>query len=211
MQPNISSIHLTALPSGRFGRVIALGLLLVVILGTLGLTLMGAKFYASLQSRLDNKTAFLAHARTLVASIPHLQARADAAKLETDHTSPLLGAPSDDLALAILQEQVQSLADDASIDLATQEPVSASRQRAMRTIALRVTFMAPWDYTVHFLNAVSATKSPHLLVQNLQVSAGDMTQDEPMSGPSRRLSVSVVIAALRDGSGHSLPRPDVSH
>ncbi|QDH25316.1 hypothetical protein D5366_08960 [Neokomagataea tanensis] len=203
--------HHPNLPTGKRGRVYAVLLaFLCFVFGVLIVkTLIST--YQNTQDTLTAQRAILARTQHLISTIPRLEKRAQQADTQMMQATPLLRAPSDDLASAQLQETVHTLSDALSLPLTSQEPLTLPRKGQFQTVALRIAFTAPWATTVQFLASLQQTQTPHLLTEDLQISTtnGIMPDDAAIHGQS--VDVSLLIVALRSPDKTTRPSSPSSH
>jgi general secretion pathway protein M len=189
-----------ALPTGRRGRLLALGLtFLVLALVWLVLVSPLARLYADRAEALDQQR-IIAHRMALVAGeLPDLQRQATAAAGSGPAQNALLEGGSDAIAGAALQERVQDMAASAGARLSSAEMLPAAQAGAYRRIGLRVACSAPWPVLVRLLQAVEQA-TPRMLVDDLKVH-GPRIQLQAAEPP---LAAELTIFAFRaGGSGGS--------
>lgn len=194
---NATSTPLSQLPTGPRGRIYALLLAAIAVLCLFwaAQTLIGT--FSNTQETITAQKELLLRTQRLIGTIPHLESRARQADLQMTQTTPLLTAPSDDLALAQLQETVHTLTDALSLPLTSQEPLTLPRKDHFQTIALRVAFTASWPATIQFLSSLQQTHSPHLLTEDLQISTASGIMPDDAATHGQPVDVSLLIVALR--------------
>ncbi|MBR0560588.1 type II secretion system protein GspM [Neokomagataea anthophila] len=191
------SAPLSQLPTGSRGRLYALILAGVVALFIVWSVQTLIRTFEDTQDTIAAQKELLARTQRLISTIPHLENRARQANLQMAQTTPLLTAPSDDLALAQLQETVHTLTDALNLPLTSQEPLTLPRKDHFQTIALRVAFTASWPATIQFLSSLQQTHSPHLLTEDLQISTASGIMPDDAAAHGQPVDVSLLIVALR--------------
>ncbi|WP_068171311.1 type II secretion system protein GspM [Neokomagataea thailandica] len=208
---NNAAPNLSHLPTGQRGRLYALilaGLAVLLCVWTVQ-TLIST--FENTQESITTQKELLARTQRLISTIPHLENSAQQARLHMAQTSPLLTAPSDDLALAQLQETVHTLTDALNLPLTSQEPLTLPRKDHFQTIALRVAFTASWPATIQFLSSLQQTHSPHLLTEDLQISAAAGIMPDDAAAHGQPVDVSLLIVALRSIRSASALSPHSSN
>ncbi|MCH4090561.1 type II secretion system protein GspM [Acetobacter sp.] len=196
MSANLS--HLPAhLPEGRPGRILALAItvLLVLIAWFLVSGLLG--FHAREETSIADQKDILAHTQALVDTIPALKERYEDAAHNARGDSPLLAESSRETALARLQEIVHDAARGVQVEPASMEPLPIAHSGPFEHLGVRISFTTNWNALVKLLDTLSASTTPHLLVDDIQVqAAGTSAADEATQG--RTIDASMTILALRD-------------
>lgn len=179
------------LPQGRAGQITAAVLTcLVLALIWRGAVVPAREWYGARTLRLDTARRLLADKRALVAVLPRLRKQlAD----EDEHNAAgtaartggtiggrmLLPGPSDAVAGAALQGDLQSLAQQNGISLDSAETIAGKAQGALRRIPLRVRMTTSYAKLVGLLAAIGASR-PLMLVDRLAIHATSL----PDSGAS---------------------------
>lgn len=192
-----SPLKLSSLPEGRPGRILAVAMLCGTFLVAVLILKLLLNTYQARQDTIATQKDRLHRTEQLIASIPTLEDRARRAGEQMAQETPLLTVPSDDLALAELQENVHALADRASLTLTSQEPLSLPRHDQFRNVALRIAFSSSWSSAVHLLDALQQTHSPHLLTEDLQIIASSSATQDDVIAHGQPVDVSLVVVALR--------------
>ncbi|AQS84587.1 MAG: type II secretion system protein GspM [Acetobacter aceti] len=196
MSANLS--HLPAhLPEGRAGRMLALAItfLLVLIAWFLVSGLLG--FHAREQAGIADQKEILAHTQALVDNIPALKERYEQAAHNANGDSPLLVESSRETALARLQEIVHDAARGVQVEPTSMEPLPIGHSGLFEQLGVRISLTTSWGALVRLLDTLSASTTPHLLVDDIQIqAAGTSSAEEATQG--RTIDVSLTILALRD-------------
>jgi len=156
-----------ALPSGRQGRVLALGLLvLAAIVLWLGMAAPLMNLYDAETAKLAQRSALAARMTVLAAELPELQTRA-AAVPANNGTATFDGA-TDALAGATLQSQLQSLAGAAGATLSSTETLTAEPAGPYRRIGVKLSISAPLPVLAQLLAQIEQSRPP-MLIDDLQI------------------------------------------
>ena len=150
------------LPTGRRGRLLALGITLV-LLGALwfgaAAPLLG--WYADRAVELENRRAVARRMAVLAEMLPELRLQAQsAAGAPTGRTGveDTLEGASDAIAGATLQQRLQEMAARAGAPLSSAEALPGEPAGAYRRIAVRVSLSTHWPPLVRLLQAVAGAR-----------------------------------------------------
>jgi general secretion pathway protein M len=184
------------LPTGRKGRLLALGITLAV-LGALwvGVAAPLMAWYADRAVELENRRAVARRMATLAEMLPELRLQAQSAagssgRLGEEDT---LEGASDAIAGAALQQRLQEMAAQAGAPLSSAEALPGEPAGAYRRIGVRVSLSAQWPALVRLLQAVAQASSPRMLVDELQLRSSPIML---RSGP-RPMEASFTVVAFR--------------
>ncbi len=171
-----------ALPDGRRGQILALGIALAGLL-VIWLTVLAPLWgwYQQRGAELARERALAAHMAALAREIPALQAAvaaqesAQGSAQESAQGSAgggglLLEGGSDAIAGANLQSALQDLAAQAGAGLDSTALAPVQAEGALRKIGLEVSLTASWPALIGFLAAVE-TATPRLVVDGLSLSS----------------------------------------
>ena len=157
----------TTLPTGRQGRLLALGfVLLAIILVWLGVAepLMG--LYASQAAKLAQQAALADRMAALAAELPALKTRA--AAVPANNGAATFEGATDALAGATLQSQLQSLAGTAGATLSSMETLAAEQAGPYRRIGVKLSISAPLPVLVQMMAQIEQARPP-MLIDDLQI------------------------------------------
>jgi general secretion pathway protein M len=158
-----------ALPTGRIGQALALGLtLLAAALLWLSVVMPLQQWHSDRAEALVQQAALLQRMEYLVAMRPGLQQQAAAATASGAGEATLLEGDSDSTASAAMQETLQALFLQAGIQLNSVETLPGDAVDTYRRIRLRVTFNASWPVLMALLKDIEFA-TPALLIDELQV------------------------------------------
>lgn len=189
-------VSMTAdLPTGRRGRLLALGLTLAV-LGTVwvGVVAPLADWYESRAQTLADRRVLVRRMGAIAASLPDLQRREGAAEHGAPATAAVLDGGTDAIAAAHLQELVQAMAAKAGATISSLETLPAQPADGYRRLALRVSLNATWPVLIALLQAIEQA-SPRLLVDDLRVEGSHLVTRPPVVP----LDAMFTIIAFRSG------------
>ena len=126
-----------ALPDGPRGRLLAVGLTLILLaLAWVGVAEPLIGWHGSLAAAAENRGAVARRMEAVAETLPQLRAAATAP--ETRAAAPLLEGATDALAGAALQARLRELAAEAQISLTSTETLPATDEAALRRIGLRI-------------------------------------------------------------------------
>lgn len=165
---------MTALPDGRRGQALAVGLtVLVAVLAWYGGVAPVLAWYGDREDRLAERQVLAARMSGIAGLVPALQRQLQQA--DAAGTSPgakpvgaVLEGGTDAIAGAALQGAVGDMANAAGASVTSAELLAAQPVGAYRRISLHVTASAPWPRVVTLLGAV-AQATPRMLVDDLSL------------------------------------------
>ncbi len=158
------------LPTGRSGRMLALGLTgLALLLLWLAIGSPLRDLYGERAQALAGREAVAAHMKRLSERLPALRAQAQAASVRSGPAALIEGA-SDAIAGAALQEQVQQMASSLGATLSSSETLAATPASAgpYRRVGVRLAVTAPFEVMVRLIEAIEQA-SPAMLIDDLQL------------------------------------------
>ena len=190
-----------SLPTGVPGRMLALGLTLLVVVAlwvAAGQPL--ANWYADRADSLAQRTALARRMSDLAASLPALASQLTGGMPSGNSVgtaggttgSATLAGNSDAVASADLQQRVQEMAARAGVTVTSTETLPAVAAGAYRRIGLHLSVTATWPVLVALLQAVGQA-SPRMLIDDLQV-RGPRLVVQPAEPP---LEVSFTVFGFR--------------
>lgn len=143
-----------SLPTGVRGQALAAALTVLALAALwLGMAVPLQGWFAARQERLEEMQARTQRMESLVASLPALRRRAEAAAAEPARTGLVEGA-TDALAAAALQAALEAMAQRAGTSLASTETLAAAPAGGVRAIGVRATVRAPWPQFVALLRQI---------------------------------------------------------
>ena len=157
------------MPTGRRGRFLALGLVLVTLGGLYFLAvapLLGV--YADRQERLEDGRMLLPRLRAAAAALPELRAQVAELRAAARTRKVTLDGASDAIASANLQSRIEGLAGAAGATIGSTESLPPETRDGYRRIGLRFALNGPYETLVKLL-AKLAEATPPLIVDNLQI------------------------------------------
>ena len=184
------------MPTGRSGKILALGLALLV------LAVAWAAAVRPLIGLHAERTEALAIQETLayrmaglVQTLPALRQQAAVAVDNGPPANAILQGTTDAVAGAALQQLVQDMAMQAGVSLASTEALAAEQVHAYRLIGVRIALTAPWPVLVQLLQAIERAK-PTMIVDDLQLHGPRLQIDQDDSP----LDASMTVLAFRAGT-----------
>lgn len=158
-----------ALPTGRPGRLLALGLTAAALLAVQSAVVMPlVEWHAERAEALARRGAFAAAMEELAASLPELRQHAAFSGASKGEGPLMLDGDSDAMASASLQERLQAMFAQAGVQVSSVETMPGEEAGAYRRIRLRLAFNASWPALMTFLRDVQLS-TPALLMDELQV------------------------------------------
>jgi general secretion pathway protein M len=194
------NLPLERLPDGVRGRILALGLL-AVLLALLWTAVISPLFdwYAARAETIAERRGILAHATGLAETLPALRQAAGRVGAGPPKTA-LLDGKSDAIAAAGLQGMVQDMAATAGISLASAETLPGEPCGSYRRIGVRIAFVADWPVFVVLLQAIE-TNRIRLLVDDLQLHAVAQVGPNGPIAASPRIDTSLIVLGFRTAPG----------
>ncbi|GGF23623.1 hypothetical protein GCM10011611_32110 [Aliidongia dinghuensis] len=157
----------TSLPTGRQGRLLAVGLVfLVALVLWLGIAAPLADLYASQQTKLAQRTALAERMAQLAGQVPALQARA--ASVPANNGAATFEGATDALAGASLQSLLQTLATTSGATLSSMETLTAEQAGPYRRIGVKLSISAPLTVLVNLMAEIERAHPP-MLIDDLQI------------------------------------------
>ena len=186
-----------ALPTGRAGQWLALGLAaLVAALLWVVMALPLIQWHAARDEALAGRRALAGRMAGLAAELPQLKHAAAQAADAGPPAGAMLDQPSDAVAGAALQQRVQDIATKAGATLSSTEALPAEATGGYRRIRLRVALTAHWPVLVGMLQGLALQTAPQMLVDDVQLRSAPVLLDR--GDPP--LDASFTVLALRAGS-----------
>ncbi len=163
---------LTALPTGRPGQLLALGLL--ALAGAAVYLLLVAPlfdWYAERSAAFEDRQALAVRLARVVGEVPALRSEVARLRAAGSAGALTLDGESDAVAAAGLQERLEQLAAASGAMIGSVAILQADMRGAYRRIGVRVTVLASYPTLVGLLQALNAA-TPPLIVDNLQIHGG---------------------------------------
>jgi general secretion pathway protein M len=157
------------LPTGRTGRLLALGLT-VLVAAVLWVGFAGPliQWHDERAEALTRRALLARRMQALVAALPSFQQEAKDVMANGVGEPALLEGDSDSMASAFLQERLRSMFMPVGVQLNSVETSPGEEAGAYRRVRLRVSFNASWPVLMGLLKDIHTT-TPVLLVDELQV------------------------------------------
>ena len=183
----------SALPVGRRGQALALGLTaLVAVFVWLGAVSPVLGWYGERADRLRDRQVLAARMASVAGSEPALRRQIQGSTQEP--RSALLAGASEGIAAATLQQRVQEMADRAGVRVSSTEAFPVEPAGAYRRIRLHVAVSGPWAQLVGLFSAID-TAAPRMLLDDLQIGASSTLTTEAV----KPLDASFTVIALYSG------------
>lgn len=157
------------LPTGPRGRILAVGLTIVVLLVLwFGFASPILNWYADRADTLARQDMLAHRMADLVASLPSLERAAANLRAGMTDSDALLPGDSDAVAAASLQERVQALARNAGAVLTSVEILPVVQIGQFRRIGLRLAMQGDMSRVIRLLQLL-AQSQPRVLVDELEM------------------------------------------
>jgi general secretion pathway protein M len=158
-----------SLPTGRTGRLLALGLTsLALAVLWLGIVMPLIDWHSDRTEALAHQEVMTQRMEALAAALPSLQEQAKAVEAGGAGEAALLDGDNDSMASASLQERLQGMFMQAGVQLNSVETLPGDDAGAYRRIGLRISFNASWPVLMTVLKEMHVA-TPSLLVDELQL------------------------------------------
>jgi general secretion pathway protein M len=200
-----------ALPEGRRGRVLALGVtLLLLALAWFGAVQPLIDVYAAGDVALRQRRELAGRMADLAGTLGALRQQAATLATAGPPTTATLTGATDAIAAASLQSLVESMTGTAGAHLTSAEALPAEQLGAYRRVALRVSVDAKWATLVGLLQAIGRA-TPRMFVDELQLHAqptGDKVPEQPLDIAFTVLAFRAATSAGGAAAGSDTPAGD---
>ena len=169
------------LPEGRRGRLLALGVTLVVLLAVwIAVVSPLISFYGARADRLAERRTVALHMEQLAAQQPALEARAASLGRQAPAKGAVVTGDSIPVATAALQSLVQDIATTVGASLASVESLPGETTGGSRRVGVKLTLSASWPVLVRFLEALEQSSTP-MATDDLQIRGTELAahSDQP--------------------------------
>jgi general secretion pathway protein M len=184
-----------ALPTGRQGHVLALGLVvLAAVIVWLGVAAPLMDLYDAQAAKLAQRTGLAERMAGLAAELPDLQARA--AAVPANNGAATFEGATDALAGATLQSQLQSLAGTAGATLSSMETLTAEQSGPYRRIGVKLSISAPLPVLAELIAQIEQARPP-MLIDDLQIHGSPIVLP---GAQASALDVGFTVYGFRSGS-----------
>ncbi|HEY3912674.1 MAG TPA: type II secretion system protein GspM [Stellaceae bacterium] len=157
------------MPTGRPGRLVALGLAVVVLGGFYFVAVAPLlDLYAQRQERLEDGRMLLPRLQSTAAEVPELRARVAGLRAAARTRKVTLDGASDAIASANLQSRIDGFATSIGATIGSTESLPPEARDGYRRIGLRFALSGPYETLVKLLAKLEEA-TPPLIVDNLQI------------------------------------------
>lgn len=158
-----------ALPEGNLGRLLAAGLLVLLLLGFwMVVVLPLVSFYQERAADLQARRALVIHMTALAASLPKLQATAGSEHMHLVRGPSHLDGATDALAAAELQTIVGQIAGTSGVEISSIETAMAQNTVWGRRIGVSIRATANYRSLTGFIVGLETTQ-PKIIVDDLEI------------------------------------------
>ncbi len=201
----IAAFSAAALPQGRRGRALALGITLTgmaLLWSAVGQPLLDA--HASASQALARRQVLASRMAGLAGSLPQLRAAVASLRSQAAPVVAVVEGGTDAIAAATLQGSMETMAAHVGARLTSAEALPAEPAGGYRRLALRVTVDATWPVLVGLLQAVEQA-TPRMFIDDLQLHA------TPAARTTRELPLDIAFTLLAFRAADPAPaRPGVA-
>ena len=142
----------------RRGQAMAAGLACLLAASVWFAAILPAwTWFRERDTRLDQRQALLSRMRVVVRDLPQLR-QASRNRADASADGGLMSSPSDAVAAATLQKEMEAIATSGGIVLAAVETSPPVAEEAWHKIGLRISFNASWPHLIDFLQHVEALR-----------------------------------------------------
>jgi general secretion pathway protein M len=157
------------MPTGRRGRLLALGLVLITLGGLYFMAVAPLlDLYAGRQQQLEDGRMLLPRLQAAAATLPELRARVAELHEAARTRKVTLDGASDAIASANLQSRIDALAASVGAMIGSTESLPAESSNGYRRIGLRFALSGSYETLVKLLAKLEEA-TPPLIVDNLQI------------------------------------------
>ncbi|MGH7044780.1 MAG: type II secretion system protein GspM [Stellaceae bacterium] len=157
------------MPTGRRGRFLALGLVLVTLGGVYFVAAAPlVDLYAQRQERLEDGRMLLPRLQATTAALPELRARVALLRAAARIRKVTLDGASDAIASANLQSRIEGFATAVGATIGSTESLPGETRDGYRRIGLRFALNGPYETLIRLLTKLEEA-TPPLIVDNLQI------------------------------------------
>ena len=157
------------MPTGWQGRLLALGLLFIMLGGVYFVVVSPLlDLYAERAGVLENRRMLLPRLRAAADELPVLSARVEQLRAAAGTRKITLEGATDALAAAALQSRIEEFASSAGATIGSTESLPAEARSGYRRIGLRYVLSGPYEALVKFF-AKLETAAPPLVIDNLHI------------------------------------------
>lgn len=196
------------MPTGRPGRLLALGLVLVV-LGALYFLAAAPllDFYAQRQQQLEDGRMLLPRLQQTAAALPELRAQIGEFRAAARTRKVTLDGASDAIASANLQSRIDAFAASIGATIGSTESLPPQTLDGYRRIGLRFALSGPYETLVKLLAKLEEA-TPPLIIDNLQIHGVLRRPGLPQGGEAEAdLDAGFDVYGFRNADGSATDRP----
>ena len=193
---------ISALPTGRVGQILALGLAFAMLASAYLLVAAPLiELYVDRTGLIQTHRSLLVKLRSVAAELPVLRARIADIRATGDSRRMTLDGATDAVASASLQGRVEELASAAGVTIGSTEGLPVADRGTYRRVGLRMVLRGSYESLVMLLARLE-TAVPPLVVDNVQMHASQRRPGPASSAASSAaaLDASIEIYGFRDGS-----------
>ncbi|MGH7031073.1 MAG: type II secretion system protein GspM [Stellaceae bacterium] len=196
------------MPTGRPGRLVALGLVLLALGGLYFVAVAPLlDLYAQRAERLEDGRMLVPRLQAAAAALPELRARVALLRAAARTRKVTLDGASDAIASANLQSRIDGFATSIGATIGSTESLPPETRDGYRRIGLRFALSGPYETVVKLLAKLEEA-TPPLIVDNLQIHGVLRRPGLPMGGEAEAdLDAGFDVYGFRNGGGSAASKP----
>jgi general secretion pathway protein M len=194
---------ITALPTGREGGLLALGLALAALAALYVLIALPMEnLYAAQAERAEMEHSLLLKLNAVSNEVPQLRSQVSELRAGVDSRRLTLGGASDAIAAAALQGHIEELATGAGVTIGSTEGLPPEAEGAYRRLGLRVVLSGSDAALMKLLAALEAA-TPPVVIDNLQIHG----MQRRIGMPQAALDATLDVFGFRNADEASAEKP----
>ena len=194
---------ITALPTGREGGLLALGLALAALAAIYVLIALPMEnLYAAQAERAEMQRSLLLKLNAVANELPQLRSQVSELRAGVDSRRLTLGGASDAIAAAALQGHIEELATGAGVTIGSTEGLPTEAEGAYRRLGLRVVLSGSDAALMKLLAALEAA-TPPVVIDNLQIHG----MQRRIGMPQAALDATLDVFGFRNADEASAEKP----
>jgi Tfp pilus assembly protein PilO len=194
---------IAALPTGREGSLLALGLALAALAAIYVLIALPMEnLYAAQAERAETQRSLLLKLNAVANELPQLRSQVSELRAGVDSRRLTLGGASDAIAAAALQGHIEELATGAGVTIGSTEGLPTEAEGAYRRLGLRVVLSGSDAALMKLLAALEAA-TPPVVIDNLQIHG----MQRRIGMPQAALDATLDVFGFRNADEASAEKP----
>ena len=193
------------MPTGRQGRVLALGFLLIA-LGGIYLVVVAPllDLYAQRAATLESRLMLLPRLHAAAEEVPELRVRVEQLRTGAGTQKLTLEGASDAVAAAALQSRIEELAASVGATIGSTESLAPEARSGYRRIGLRYVLSGSYETLIKLIAKLEAA-TPPLVIDNLHIHG--VLRRPGMQAAAASLDAGLDVYGYRDAEKPAAPKP----